>query len=467
MVNIVLCGGSGKRLWPLSRVQMPKQFLKLFSGKSLFQLTIERNLGLSEKRIVVSNKDHYYISLNHIEELHSSEAVLSTTTFILEPFGRNTAPAVAMACFSLSSDEVVLVTPSDHLIKREDVYRNAVRLAEEVAGDGFLVTFGTKPKYPETGYGYIEASEGSSPVRDVLKFHEKPDHATARRYLDMKNFFWNSGIFCFKAGVFLDELKSYAPEIYSASLKAYQDMEERSGAFFIHPDSMSSIPEDSIDYAVMEKSSKVKVIPVDMEWTDLGSFDSLHQELPKDDLGNSVVAKSFYGDGSHNNLIISHKSVATIGMDGLIVVDTKDALLIAKRGDGQKVKEIASSIEESEKDLVANYHTVCKPWGSYTVIDEGGGYKIKRITVKPGEALSLQKHSRRAEHWIVVKGVADVTVGTRKLVLREGDSVFIPKECLHSLSNPVDRDLEVIEVQVGDYLGEDDIVRVSDKYGRS
>ncbi len=464
MVNVVLSGGSGKRLWPLSRLSLPKQFLKLFSGKSLFQMTIERNMPLSEKRVIVLNREQLPLAREHLSELGISE---ENTTFILEPTGRNTAPAAAFACFSLREDEVVLVTPSDHLIRNTEEYEKVARIAEGVAREGFLVTFGIRPKYPETGYGYIEASNfGEGPVRDVVMFHEKPDHATARKYMDMKNFFWNSGVFCFKAGVYLEELKRFAPEIYERSLSAFEKAKRKGNTISILPDDMLSIPKNSIDYAVMEKSDRVKVIPADLGWNDLGSFDSLYSELPKDGLGNSVIGGPFYGKESHNNLVISKKLVAALGVDGLAIVDEDDALLVMRRGEGQKVRDVVDEMEDMFGDLTSVHTTVYKPWGNYRVLLEGDGYKVKRILVKPGGALSLQVHKKRSENWVVAKGTATVTVGDRVFEAGEGETVFIPKNTPHRLENKTSHPLEVIEVQRGEYLGEDDVVRISDIYGR-
>ncbi len=448
MTNIILCGGSGTRLWPLSRTLMPKQFVKLFEGESLFQKTVTRNQKACDSQFIVSNAEQYFLAVDQMEELN-----VDTSRYLLEPVGRNTAPAIALACLALKAEEIVLVTPSDHLIKDEKAYLEAINKAKILAEAENLVTFGITPQYPETGFGYIEANGES-----VLSFKEKPDVITAQSYLDAGNYYWNSGMFCFKAGIFLEELKLYSPEIYEASVLAYNGA-NTDEMIRISYDAMSAIPEDSIDYAVMERSNKVKVIPSDIAWSDLGSFESLDDEI---DSSNHVISI-----GSSNNLVLSPKQVATIDVDDLIIIDTADALLVSKKGSSQKVKEVVKRLKEENSELPNIHVTAHRPWGTYTILDESNGYKVKRIVVKPGKRLSLQKHHHRSEHWVVVSGTAVVTNGTEEYTVPANESTYIPMGEIHRLENVGKIDLVMIEAQVGEYVGEDDIVRLEDDFARN
>jgi len=440
VINLILCGGSGTRLWPLSRTLMPKQFVKLFDSKSLFQLTVERNSTLCDEQFIVSNSEQYFLAYDQLEELGALN-----NRYLLEPIGRNTAPAIALACLSVDPDTVVLVTPSDHLIKNQDAYKTVVKRAEALAQEGFLVTFGITPRYAETGYGYIEADG-----ENVKSFKEKPDSLTAQSYIEKGNYYWNSGMFCFKAGVFLNELKHYSPRIYEASLRAYNHAKKDTMIRIGHDD-MLSIPEDSVDYAVMEKSTKVKVVPSTIDWSDVGSFDALSNELPNDE---------------KNNFILSHKQVCTIDVEDLIIIDTEDALLISRKGSSQKVKEVVSKLKHENAALTTTHNTVHRPWGTYTVLEDKSGYKIKKIMVKPGCRLSLQKHFHRNEHWIVVSGTATVRVEDKTYIVRENESTYIKSGEIHRLENLGKIPIVLIEAQVGSYTGEDDIVRIEDDYKR-
>ncbi len=460
MTNIILCGGSGTRLWPISRTLMPKQFVKLFDEKSLFQLTVQRNSKICDTEFIISNSEQYFLALDQLDELDKKE-----NQYLLEPIGRNTAPAIALACLHLDPQEIVLVTPSDHLIKDEQTYKKVVLSAKEMAQNGNLVTFGIKPTFAETGFGYIEAN-GS----DVKAFHEKPNSETATSYLKAGNYYWNSGMFCFKAGVFLDELKKYSPDIYEASLKALNNANKDGDVYHkvirIKQDDMLNIPEDSIDYAVMERSSKVKVIPSDINWSDVGSFDALYDEFPTDENGNTLTKNHISIDSNNNFIYANERKIATVGIDNLIIVDTADALLISKKGSSQKVKAIVNEIRKTTE--LHNIHLEAhRPWGNYTILEDEQKYKIKRIVVKPGKRLSLQKHFHRSEHWVVVSGTAIVTLGDKETALRANESIYIPMGELHRLENAGKLDLVIIEAQIGDYLGEDDIIRVEDDYKRS
>ena len=453
MTNIILSGGSGTRLWPISRTLMPKQFANLFNSHSLFMMCYERNSSLCEKTLVVSNEQQYFLALDQLESVSARNV-----KFLLEPIGRNTAPAIALACLSLEYDEIVFVTPSDHLIRDEVAYKNSVLRAQEYAERGFLVTFGIQPKDANTGYGYIEANG-----ENVLMFHEKPDLATAQSYVEAGNFYWNSGMFMFKAGVFLNELKVQSPEIYDACVLAY-DKSSPNHPFRIKLEYMQKIPADSIDYAVMEHASLAKVVPADIGWSDLGSFDSLDDELPKDTNGNTINEKNISLNSKNNLIINSDRTIATIDVDDLNIVDTKDALLICKKGSSQKVKQVVELLKDS--DLIHTHVTTHRPWGTYTVLEDESGYKIKRIVVKPGKRLSLQKHYHRNEHWIVVSGTATVTIGERNFLLRENESTFIKMGEIHRLENEGKIPVVLIEAQVGSYTGEDDIVRIEDDFSR-
>lgn len=457
MINIILCGGNGTRLWPISRKLMPKQFIRLFEDKSLFQLTVSRNATICKSQFIVSNNEQFFLASDQLEELN-----VFKTNYLIEPVGRNTAPAIALACLKLEYDDIVLVTPSDHIIKNEEEYLKCIQKAKEFALKDNLVTFGIKPNYAETGYGYIQAKGF-----DVKSFKEKPNKKTAQEYIDDGNYYWNSGIFCFKAGVFLDELKLHSPKIYEASTLAFENAYKDSDQINITHENMLAIPEDSIDYAVMEKSSKVKVIPSDINWNDLGSFESLDAEFEKDKNNNSITENSIFVDSTNNFLLSNEKrKVVTIDVDDLVIIDTADALLISKKGSSQKVKKVVSQLKTEGGDLHNIHLTAHRPWGTYTVLEDTPGYKIKKIVVKPGKRLSLQKHYHRSEHWIVVSGTAIVTVDGKTTTVRPNESTYINMGETHRLENPGKIDLVIIEAQVGEYTGEDDIVRMEDDFKR-
>jgi len=459
---------------------MPKQFVKLFQGESLFQKTVTRNQKACDSQFIVSNAEQYFLAVDQMEEHNqdNSKFKIQNLKFLLEPVGRNTAPAIALACFALAPEEIALVTPSDHLIKNETAYLEAVEKAKNLAILNNLVTFGITPQYPETGFGYIEAKSENVElgILNVELFKEKPILEVAQEYikenskLSIQNlplkYYWNSGIFCFKAGVFLEELKKYSPDIYEASLKAYENVNTRvltsgettSHELRISQEDMLRIPEDSIDYTVMEKSDKVKVIPSDIAWSDLGSFESLDKEISS--------SENVININSSNNLILSPKQVATIDVDDLIIIDTADALFVSKKGSSQKVKEVVKILKEKNSELPNIHVTAHRPWGTYTILDESEGYKVKRIVVKPGKRLSLQKHHHRSEHWIVVSGTALVTRGKEEYLVKANESTYIPMGEIHRLENIGKIPLVMIEAQVGEYVGEDDIVRIEDDFKR-
>lgn len=457
MVNLILCGGSGTRLWPISRTLMPKQFARLFDGTSLFQRTVETNAKLCSTQFIVSSAEQYFLAKDQLDAKYTK-----TAKFLLEPIGRNTAPAIALACLNLDPNVIILVTPSDHVIKDTNAYFKVLEKARALAEAGSLVTFGIKPTSPETGYGYIEADG-----EEVKRFVEKPDEAQAQTYVDAGNFYWNSGIFCFKASTFLDELKKHSPAILKACVKANNNASVEDSLYRIHIEDMALIPSNSIDYAVMEKSKLVKVVPSDIGWSDLGTFDSLYNEFPHDINGNNVNPKHLAVDSKNSLVIGSQRLIATIDLEDMLIVDTPDALLVAPLKSSQKVKAVVDQLKKINSDLPKIPQTVNRPWGTYSVLESGERYKMKRIMVKPGERLSLQKHLHRSEHWVVVSGTATVTVGEKVFLVRPNESTYIPAGEVHRLQNQGRLPLIIVEVQVGEYTGEDDIFRVEDDYKRA
>lgn len=433
---------------------MPKQFVKLFDNHSLFQKTLQRNAPFCKEAHIITNKEHYFIALDQIEEI---DFLHKKHRFILEPFGKNTAPAIAFACFDLDPEELVFVTPSDHLIKDVHSYKKTIETAKKLAKDGKLVTFGIVPDEANTGYGYIEA-DGNS----VKRFHEKPDMATAQRYLETNKqnlrYFWNAGMFLFQAGTYLSELQQYAPKVYENALKAYENAINQHNMLSIKEHFMNTIPDISIDYAVMEKSDNIAMVPADIGWNDVGSFDALSQELS----GSETIELQ-----SKNNFALADKPVALVDVEDLIIIDTKDALLVTKKGSSQKIKELIPKIQKNFPHLASHHIEVHRPWGTYEVLIEEDNYKLKKIIVKPGKRLSLQKHYHRSEHWIVVSGTAEVTVGDKTYLVRSNESTYIKLGEVHRLANPGKIPVILIEAQVGEYTGEDDIVRIEDDFRRA
>lgn len=464
MINILLSGGSGTRLWPLSRTKLPKQFVRLFDNQSLFQKTLERNSLLCHTTLIVTSTEQYFLAVDQLQELEKTQH----TKFLLEPVGRNTAPAIALACLTLKPEDVVFVTTSDHIVKDQAAYEIAVNQAKQLAEQGYLVTFGIQPTYPETGFGYIEANGNN-----VISFKEKPDTETAQSYIKQGNYYWNSGMFCFKASTFLEELKQHSSDIYQACLEAVEQLDIKNITLKIEQPQMLAIPEDSIDYAVMEKSDKVKVIPCNMGWSDLGSFDALYDETKTNGQPNAVVlrgqnAQQPISINSQNNLIVARdRQIALIDVEDLLIIDTSDAILISKKDSSQKVKQVVATIKKTKPELTEIHSLAHRPWGTYEVLVDTEGYKVKRIIVKPTGRLSLQKHFHRNEHWIVVSGTATVTVDQETKLVRPNESTYIKMGQVHRLENDGKIDLVMIEVQVGEYTGEDDIVRIEDIYSRS
>jgi mannose-1-phosphate guanylyltransferase len=450
MINVVLCGGNGTRLWPLSRTKYPKQFAKLLDNQSLFQKTLLRNKDICDELIIVSNEEQFYLANDQAEEIKAN-----ISRYILEPVGRNTAPAIALACYSLKEDDTVLVTPSDHYIHHLQEYYQSVREAEQLAHDGYIVTFGIKPSYPEVGFGYIE-SRGL----DVVSFKEKPNLEVAAQYVRAGNYYWNSGMIVFKVRTMLSELNEHAKEILIKSRDAYNNSYQEK-VINISLKDMRAIPSESIDYAVLEKSKKVKVIPVSYEWSDIGSFEAIYKEMPKDHQHNTLTNDVIAVESKENLFITSGRKIAAIDINNIIVVDTPDALLISKKGSSQKVKEVVQQLSETSPELCNEHLTTYRQWGHSTILDSEEKFKIKKIVVKPGQKLSLQKHLHRSEHWIVVKGTALISMGQTQKLLKTNESTFVPIGVEHIIENPGLTELVIVEVQVGDFLSEKDIVRYS------
>jgi len=462
---IILAGGTGTRLWPLSRELYPKQLLNLIEEKSLLQTTIQRVYGLADilPPVLVIGEEHRFIAQSQINELGLGGSKLP---IILEPVGRNTAPAIcAAALYCLEqqdADTLLLVLPADHLIRRQQAFQDAVHEAAALAGQGFLVTFGIKPLTPETGYGYIEAGDDYR----VLSFVEKPDQETAKSYLSQGNYYWNSGMFAFTAQTFIEEMKQHAPTIYAAMQDAVMNGETDLSFFRLEEKSMFGCPEDSIDYALMEKSDRVAVVPTDMDWSDIGSWKALWEVSEKDRDGNAVQGDVMLEDVQQSLIRSEHSLVTAVGLRDTLVVETADAVLVASLSCAQDVKKIVNRIKDRGRNESRLHRTVYRPWGSYTVLEEQPRFQIKRLTVKPGVKLSLQMHYHRSEHWVVVRGTAKVTCGDKNFLVHENQSTYISAGEKHRLENPGTIDLELIEVQNGSYLGEDDIVRFDDDFGR-
>ncbi|MDD1615520.1 MAG: mannose-1-phosphate guanylyltransferase [Methylococcaceae bacterium NSP1-2] len=464
MIPVVLSGGSGTRLWPLSRGQYPKQFLPLVSEHTLLQDTLLRLSGIADLQapLAVCNEDHRFMMAEQLREINAQPAAI-----ILEPVGKNTAPAVAMAALTASEDDILLVLPADHVITNIEAFHDAIAHARILAEQGFLVTFGIVPTEPETGYGYIQRDTIQQGVAfNVAAFVEKPDLATAQSYLQSGDYFWNSGMFVFKAACFLAELEKFNPMMLAVCREALNTAEVDVDFVRVNKAIFSTCPSDSIDYAVMEKTDKAVVIPLDAGWNDIGSWSALWDVTHKDAYGNAISGDVLTLDTENSFIYAEHKLVTVIGVRDLVVVETKDALMIASKDKVQDVKHIVEQLKKSNRKEAEIHRKIYRPWGHYDLVDEGERHHTKRIVIKPKAKLSVQKHHHRAEHWVVVKGTALVSKGDETVLITENESIYIPVGVIHSLENPGVIPLEIIEVQSGSYLGEDDIVRFSDQYGR-
>ena len=460
-----MAGGSGSRLWPLSRQLFPKQFLTLFGQNSMLQATAKRLSGVEHHSpMVICNEEHRF---SVAEQFRAKN--IANSGIILEPVGRNTAPAIALSAFkaiSSGEDPLLLVLAADHVIKDEAAFCDSIEKAAVIAQQGKLVTFGIVPTAPETGYGYIKRGDQHSEGFIVDSFVEKPDLATAQEYLASEQYYWNSGMFLFKASTYLAELKEHRPDIYSACEQSMANTQADIDFIRIDSTAFEACPDDSIDYAVMEKTEHAVVVPMDCGWSDVGSWSALWDIENKNTDGNAFKGDVINVNSSNTYVNAEERLVAVVGLDDVVVVETKDAVLVSKKSQVQEVKQVVNQLKAEQRAEFKHHREVYRPWGKYDSVDNGERFQVKRITVKPGAKLSVQMHHHRAEHWIVVSGTAKVTNGEQELLLTENQSTYIPIGVVHALENPGKVDLELIEVQSGSYLGEDDIVRFEDRYGR-
>ena len=471
LIPLILSGGSGMRLWPVSREAHPKPFIKLADGRSLLQKTLDRLAPLEDigEVITVTNREYFFVTRDE----YAGGGGAYRHFFVLEPCPRNTAPAVAVGALAAVSrhgpEAMLLVLPADHLVEDEAAFAAAVRAALPMAAQGALVTFGLRPDYPETGFGYIERGQ-PIPGTDgfaVARFTEKPSAEVAASMVESGRYYWNAGIFCFQAARFLEEMAQHAPAVLAGASECWQAAQIRDDRAELPADLFAMLPDISIDYAIMEKSARVVVLPAAFGWNDVGSWKAVSDLVEADEAGNRAQGECLFVDSQNCYVQSSGRMVAAVGVNGLVIVDTPDALLVADREHLQDVKKVAQRLKLANHETYKLHKTVVRPWGTYTVLEEGPGFKIKRIVVKPGASLSLQMHYHRSEHWVVVSGTAKVVNGEQELLVRTNESTFIRAGHRHRLENPGQLDLVMIEVQSGSYLGEDDIVRFDDRYGRS
>ncbi len=465
MIPIILSGGSGSRLWPLSRKTYPKQFLQLVSEYSLFQETCMRlSLGEMEKPIVVCNNDHRFLAAHQLKDIN-----VDVETIILEPIGRNTAPAIAIAALHLEAqgrDEIMLVLPADHVITDTVAFKKVLQLGNEAALNSRIVTFGIVPDAPLTGFGYIQAANKSKDGAEILAFKEKPDVLTAKKYVESGDYYWNSGMFMFSSSVYLAELARSAPDILKSCIKAYNDISEDFDFLRLNEKSFEDCRSESIDYAIMEKIDNAFVIPLDAGWSDLGAWSSILDVKKRCVEGNAIDGDVIQHDCKGSYFYSENKLVTAIGLEDMVVIDTPDALLVAPKARVQEVTSMVDNLNMLGRPEAIINRLVHRPWGTFNSLDKSEQHQVKRIKVYPGQKLSVQMHNKRSEHWVVVNGTATVTLNEDVFELKEYESVYIPVKSVHALENKTDRSLELIEVQCGSYLGEDDIVRFEDVYGR-
>lgn len=459
---VILCGGSGTRLWPLSRKALPKQFVPLMGQKSLLQITMERVMGLvNEQHVwVVASSDHRYF----IDGI--AESASMPYKGILEPASRNTAPAMAAAALNAPPDQLLLFLPADHYVPDADLFVDTVGAGINSAEEGAFVTYGVAPTYPNTGYGYIQVRDSIDIVESVVRFIEKPNMDAAVSYLSSGDYFWNAGIFLVQASALIDSLKRYAPDILEATRLAVENQRMDGNFIHLNEQDFSAIRSESIDYAVLEQHSNIKMVKFKGDWSDVGTWGAVAELAEPDSEGNRVIGQGRSYDTRMTYIHAPYRPVVALGTEDLFIIDTEDAVLVAKGSHLEQVKRVVTDLEQGGIAEATENQRVTRPWGEYNLVDEGCGFKVKRITVKPGASLSLQRHQHRAEHWVVVKGEAIVTCGEKVFSLLENESTFIPLGSKHRLENPREIPLEIIEVQFGAYLGEDDIERFDDRYGR-
>lgn len=464
--SIIMCGGSGTRLWPLSRAQFPKQFLPLVNDSSMLQDTISRVPAINQSSIFICNEDHRFLVAEQVKQSNCLKQ-----TILLEPEGRNTAPAVALAALNIlanQDDALMLVLAADHVIQDVDKFHDSIKIAVKAAEQGKLVTFGIVPTHAETGYGYIkEGDTKGNGYYSVDKFVEKPNIDLATEYLDSGGYLWNSGMFLFKASRYIEELSKFRPDILQACKKAMSSVQIDLDFLRPNKDDFLACESESIDYAVMEKTKDAVVVPLDAGWSDVGSYSALWEVCAQDKHKNVVKGDVIALDTKNSYIHSQNKLIATIGIDNLVVIDTPDAVLIASKDKVQEVKKVVEQLKSQQRPEASLHREVYRPWGKYDSVDTGERFQVKRITVNAGAKLSVQMHHHRAEHWIIVSGTAKVTLDEKTFLLSENQSTYIPIGVVHALENPGKLPLEMIEVQSGSYLGEDDIVRFEDKYGRA
>ncbi|PVZ87140.1 mannose-1-phosphate guanylyltransferase/mannose-6-phosphate isomerase [Serratia sp. S1B] len=466
LLPVIMAGGTGSRLWPMSRELHPKQFLRLHSVHSMLQETLKRLDGVDvSEPVVICNEDHRFMVAEQLRQID-----MLSHNIILEPVGRNTAPAIALAALNAvaqGNDPVMLVLAADHIIKDIDAFHHAINLALPYAAEKSLVTFGIVPTGPETGYGYIQRGERSAgTAAAVRRFVEKPDSQTAQEYIETGEYYWNSGMFMFRAQRYLEELEKFRPDILAACRRALDNTECDKNFINVDGDAFSACPEDSVDYAVMEKTHDAVVIPLDAGWSDVGSWTALWDVSKKDVAGNALTGDTYLYDTRECYIHTDEKLVAAVGVENLVIVNTKDAVLVVNKSQVQDVKKIVEYLKKNKRSEYRRHREVYRPWGRSDNLVAEKRFNVNRITVNPGEAFSLQMHHHRAEHWVVLSGTARVTTGDKTFLITENQSTFIPIGVIHRLENPGNIPLELIEIQSGSYLGDDDIIRIADHYGR-
>jgi len=476
LIPVILSGGSGTRLWPVSRSAYPKPFMRMGDGESLLHKTLDRALHLADggRVLTVTARDYYFLTRD--EYARHSQAQLDRLPFLLEPAGRNTAPAVVLAALHarahVDPEATLLVLPADHLIKDVAAFAADVHRAQALAAQGYLVTFGIPPLQPETGFGYIRMGQpiAHSGGREIAAFVEKPDRETAQQYLLSGEYVWNSGMFCFRADALLDAARQHCPQVLAAAQTCYASAFARESPVEFDRDAFLAMPDISLDYAIMERAQNRAVVPASFDWSDIGSWKAMSEVeggTIADEFGNRTRGNAIIIESENCYIQGEKRMIAAVGVKNLVIVDTGDAVLVAERDRAQQVKLVVDRLRKDNHHAASFHQTVHRPWGSFTVLEDADDCKVKRLTVKPGGVLSLQKHQRRSEHWTVVQGTAKVRVGDQEFLLGRNESTYIPMRMLHRLENPTETDVHLIEVQCGDYFGEDDIERLEDIYGRA